>query len=348
MILVTGATGLLGSHLLYELVSEGQNVRAIYRHKFKIQKTEQIFSYYGEEAVKLLDRIEWVKADVSDVNELEQAMDGVTEIYHCAGIVSFNHRDREKIMKTNVEGTANMVNIALEKKISKFCHVSSIASFGKPEKGKSAIDESVQREENDRSSVYSQSKYLAELEVWRAIEEGLDAVIINPSTILGSGNWDSGSSALFSRVWRGLSYYTEGVNGFVDVRDVVKAMKMLMARNIFRDQYILVGEHLSFKDLLSAIAINFNLKAPSIKANKILSSLVWRLEQVRCAITRKEPVITRESARIALDKQFYSNKKIREALGLEFRPIQSTLKEVSGHFLIPLQAPASSSQLLSR
>lgn len=343
MILVTGATGLLGSHLLYDLVSSGHHVRALYRNRSRIQKTEEIFSYYGDDAIELLKKVEWVKADITDLSQLDLAMEGIDEIYHCAGVVSFNKRDHHRIMKTNVEGTSNMVNLANEKGIAKFCHVSSIASFGRPDKNKSAIDESVQREENERYSIYSESKYLAELEVWRAIEEGLNAVIINPSTILGSGNWDTGSSALFPRISKGLSYYTEGVNGFVDVRDVVKIMKTLMEKNIFKDQYILVGEHISFRDLLSGIAGNLNLKAPSIKANKFISSLVWRLEDLRCAITRKEPLITRESARIALDTQFYSNKKIRDLLKLDFIPIESTLRVVSGHFLKPI--PSASSQV---
>lgn len=333
LILVTGATGLLGGHLLYNLISEGKNVRALYRNKNRLSKTREIFSYYSDQADDLMEKVEWVKADVSDVSQLELAMMNVSEIYHCAGVVSFNKRDQKKILKTNVEGTANMVNLALEHNIEKFCHVSSIASFGRPEKNSSEIDESIQREENERSSIYSQSKYLAELEVWRAIEEGLNAVIINPSTIIGSGNWDTGSSALISRVWNGLSYYTEGINGFVDVKDVVKAMKSLMDKNIFKDQYILVSENISFKDLISSIALNFNIKAPSIRATKVISEIAWRLELVRCAITRSEPLITRESARIALDTQFYSNKKIKEVIGLEFIPIQHTVKTVTQDFL---------------
>ena len=335
LILVTGSTGLLGSHLLYNLVSEGKNIRAIYRDRSKIQRTKEIFSYYCDDPDVLINKIEWVKANITDINQIDLALKDVAEIYHCAGVVSFNKKDKEKIMKTNVEGTANMVNLALAKNISKFCHVSSISSFGRPENSNSSIDESVQREENKRSSVYSTSKYLAELEVWRAIEEGLNAVIINPSTILGSGNWENGSSALFPRIRKGLSYYTEGINGFVDVRDVVLIMKTLMEKNIFRDQYILVSENLSFKELLFSISKNLDLKAPSIKANRAVSSIAWRLEKVRCFFTRSEPLITRESARIALDSQYYSNKKIKHLLQLDFIPIQNTIQKVSLDFLRP-------------
>ncbi len=335
MILVTGGTGLLGSHLLYDLSKGDKKMRALYRRKNHIQKTREIFSYYTDKSQELIDNIEWVKADVNDITQIDLALDGISEVYHCAGVVSFNKKDHDKIMKTNVEGTANMVNLSLEKNIEKFCHVSSIASFGRPEKNTTTIDESVQREENERSSIYSQSKYLAELEVWRAIEEGLNAVIINPSTIIGSGNWQSGSSALFPRIWKGLTYYTEGINGFVDVRDVVKIMKTLMEKNIFRDQYIVVSENISFKELINNIAQNLDINGPNVKANKFLSSLAWRMETLRCHLTGKEPVITRESARIALDQQRYSNKKIRELLNLDFIPIQKSVQEVSRHFLSP-------------
>ena len=325
----------MGSHLLYDLARGDKKIRALYRKKSHIKKTREIFSFYTDTPEDIINEIEWVKADVNDIAQIDLALDGISEVYHCAGVVSFNKKDHDKMMKTNVEGTANMVNLSLEKNISKFCHVSSIASFGRPDKASTTIDESVQREENERSSIYSKSKYLAELEVWRAIEEGLNAVIINPSTIIGSGNWESGSSALFPRIWKGLTYYTEGINGFVDVRDVVKVMKTLMEKNIFKDQYILVSENITFKELVKTIAQNLDIREPSVKANRFLSSFAWRMETIRCALTGKEPVITRESARIALSKQTYSNKKIRELLNLDFIPIQHSVKEVSRHFLNP-------------
>lgn len=335
MILVTGATGLLGSHLLYDLISAGSKIRATYRNKKNIQKTAQIFSYYQKDGADLINKIEWVKADVNDICQLEEVTKNVDEVFHCAAVVSFNRKDHKRIMKTNVEGTANLLEVSMLNNVSKFCHVSSIASFGRPEKKGNTIDESVKREEHEKSSVYSLSKYLAEVEVWRAIEEGLNAVIINPSTIIGSGNWKTGSSALFPRVWNGLSYYTEGVNGFVDVRDVVKIMMTLMDKNIFKEQYILVSEHLSFKDLLSFIAGNLNLKTPSIRANKLLSELAWRFEEIRCAISKSQPVITKESAAIALDSQFYSNQKIRTHLNLDFIPIKQSIQDTSINFLNP-------------
>lgn len=333
MILVTGATGLLGGHLTHDLISSGKKVRAIFRTRRSIDKTREIFSYYSNDPEKYLREIEWVQGDVNDVHLLNQIMRDVDEVYHCAGVVSFRKKERNRVLETNVNGTANMLNAALDNDVKKFCHVSSIAAFGRPEENVHLIDESFQREENDGSSVYSLSKYLAELEVWRAMEEGLNAVIINPSTIIGSGNWETGSSALFTKIWRGLVYYTEGINGFVDVRDVVKAMKTLMEKNIFRDQYILVGENLSFRELFATIANNFNLKEPSIRANKFISGFAWRMESILCAVHNREPVITRESTRIARDIQYYSNRKIRDRINLEFIPINHSLREVTENFL---------------
>ena len=335
MILITGATGLLGSHLLYELTSKGNYVRATFRNKKSIAKTRQIFSYYGSHGDDLLKKVEWVKCDVQDVCQLEQVSKGVEEIYHCAGMVSFSKKHHTQVLKTNVEGTANILHAAMVNDVSKFCHVSSIASFGKPEKNNQTIDESANREENERSSVYGISKYMAELEVWRAVVEGLNAVIINPSTIIGSGNWNTGSSALFSRVWEGLSYYTEGINGFVDVRDVVKIMKTLMEKNAFKEQYIIVSENLSFKELISFIAKSLNLNAPTIKANKMISEFAWRVEKIRCALSKADPVITKESAQIALDTQYYSNRKIRELLNLDFIPIKQSVSDTSKNFMNP-------------
>lgn len=321
---------------MYELTSKGNHVRATYRNKKSIDKTRQIFSYYDPAAIDLLNDVEWVKCDIQDVCQLDLVSRGVDEIYHCAGMVSFSKKHHAQVLKTNVEGTANILQAAMLNDVSKFCHVSSIASFGRPEKSNQAIDESALREENERSSVYGISKYLAELEVWRAVEEGLNAVIINPSTIIGSGNWNSGSSALFSRVWDGLSYYTEGINGFVDVRDVVKVMKSLMDKNVFREQYIVVSENLSFKELISFIAKGLDLNAPTIRANRMISEIAWRLEKIRCAIRNSDPVITKESAQIALDTQYYSNRKIRELLNLDFIPIQQSVSDTTKNFLHPI------------
>ena len=219
MILVTGGTGLVGAHLLYDLTSSGKKVRAIKRTSSDISVVKKVFSYYSADSENLLKNIEWVNAELSDVYSLLDAMEGVQEIYHCAAMVSFEKKKEEEMMKINIEGTANMVNAALAKSVSKFCHVSSIAALGRDEKGGFISEETFWKSSPDNSN-YSISKYGAEREVWRAAEEGLNVVIVNPSLIIGGGNWTQSSSNMFSKGYKGIKYYSSGENGFIDVRDV--------------------------------------------------------------------------------------------------------------------------------
>ena len=226
MILVTGGTGLLGSHLLFQLVKHGKKVRAIKRKGSNTAMVERIFSYYSDDPHGIFSSIEWMDADILDYGAMEDALDGIEEVYHCAAVVSFDSRDHNLMKKVNTGATANLVNLCLHHKVKKFCHVSSIATLGRTDND-GVTDEETYWKTSRKNSFYSVSKYGAEREVWRAMEEGLNAVIVNPSVILGPGFWH-GNSGLFRLVDHGLKYYTEGVNGYVDVRDVANAMILLM------------------------------------------------------------------------------------------------------------------------
>ncbi|MCU0370166.1 MAG: NAD-dependent epimerase/dehydratase family protein, partial [Bacteroidales bacterium] len=228
MIFITGATGLVGSHLTFELVRSGQPVRALKRPSSDMGMLEKVFRLYSDNPENLLSTIEWVEGDILDIFSLEEAMEGADTAYHCAALVSFLPKDRKKLIKINTEGTANVVNAALEKKLRKLCHVSSIAALGRPENLTDVIDEDLVWKTSRNNSVYAVSKYGAEREVWRGTAEGLDAVIVNPSIILGVAGNSQGSSRLFNTVWQGLKVYPPGKNGFVDVRDVARAMILLM------------------------------------------------------------------------------------------------------------------------
>ena len=223
MILVTGGTGLLGSHLLLELARSGKNVRALKRKSSNISQVRKVFLYYVQNADELLQNIEWFEGDLLDFGSIEDSLEGVKEIYHAGAVVSFYPSDHKSMLKVNIEGTANLVNLALEKAISKFCYVSSVSTLGRAD-NLGLTDEETYWKASNKNSQYAISKYGAEREVWRGIEEGLNAVIVNPSVILGPGDWKSGSPAFFSRIGKGLKFYTSGINGFVDVRDVSKAM----------------------------------------------------------------------------------------------------------------------------
>ena len=245
MILVTGGTGLVGSHLLFELTKSQQKICALYRSQKTIEKVKHIFSYYTDSVDAQFDRIEWVQSDLNDLPKLAEAFEGVTHVYHCAALISFDPNDYYKLRETNISGTANIVNLSVINGIQKLCYVSSVATMGyDPVK----ITEETTWNPEDHQSVYAITKYEAEMEVWRGIQEGVPSVIVNPGVILGPGFFRSGSGGLFKRVYKGLRYVTEGVSGYVGVDDVIKGMVSLMNSDRKNERYIMVAENLSFLD----------------------------------------------------------------------------------------------------
>lgn len=332
MILVTGGSGLVGSHLLFELAHSEVKIRALKRYKSNTLDTLKVFKYYSAKADELFSKIEWVDGDLLDIFSLYDALDGITKVYHCAAMVSFNADDKNQILKTNVNGTSNLINAALDKNIAKFCHVSSIAAIGKPENG-GIITENFFWKYTKNHSIYAVSKYNAEREVWRGIAEGLDAVIVNPSIILGPGNWNKGSSQMFSTVWNGLKFYTKGVNGYVDVRDLVKSMVLLMNSEIKNDRFIVSAENVDYQTLFILIAKGLNKNPPKYKAAKFLSEIVWRADKIKTILTNTKPIITKETARTANSKSFYSSQKLIDALNFSFTPLPHTIDHICKLFM---------------
>jgi len=332
MILVTGGTGLVGSHLLYELALSGKRIRALKRSNSNIQNTYKVFTYYSDKADELFSYIEWVEGDLLDIYSLYEAMEEIKTIYHCAAIVSFDVADKHQILNTNVIGTTNIVNAALDKNIEKLCYVSSIAAIGKPENG-GLISENHFWKYSKNHSIYAMSKYDAEREVWRGIAEGLDAVIINPSIILGLGNWNAGSSRLFKSVWDGLKFYTKGINGYVDVRDVAKVMVLLMNSSIKNERFIVSSENIEYQELFSLIAKGLNKIPPKYKASRFLSEIVWRADRIKSILSNSKPLITKETARTANAKSCYSNQKLLKAINYQFTPISQTIEHICKHFI---------------
>lgn len=328
MILVTGGTGLVGAQLLYDLTLDGKKVRAIRRSA----STDHILDMIFHEKPSLKNNIEWVIGDVTDVNDVLEAMQGIEEVYHCAAKVSFHSSEYREIMKVNVDGTANMVNIALETRVKKFCHVSSIASLGRVEENK-VMDENVMWKSSKYNSMYAVSKYGGEREVWRAMEEGLHAVIVNPAIIVGAGDWKTGSSAMFRQVYNGMKYFSLGVNGFVDARDVTFGMRKLMEKNISGERYIISAENLTYQEIFNMIADSMKKSRPTIKVNGTLSELGWRAEAMRSFFLRRIPFITKETARNSQHKWFYSSEKIMKELGNFFTPLQKSVTDTTALFL---------------
>ena len=343
MILVTGGTGLVGAHLLYELTSSGLRVKALRRPQSNTAWVKKIFSYYSHQVETLYSQIEWVEGDILDYFSLEEAIKGVTRIYHCAAIVSFHGDDDDMMLNNNVKGTGNLIDAAIHNGVRKFCHVSSIAALGKTQDG-SNITEDTYWTPSKRKSGYSFSKFFSEMEVWRGIEEGLDAVIVNPSIIMGPGNWDIGSPKLFQSIWKGLNYYTKGITGFVDVRDVVKAMIVLMDDKQFEmvknQRFILNAGNMSYQDFFNKIADGLNKPRPRNFASDIKLHIAWRMAKAASFFTGKRPLITRDAVSASNQKNQYSGEKIIRTIGFQYRSLGSSIADIAELFLKDIVMPS--------
>ncbi len=329
MVFITGSTGLVGSHLLLELVKKGKDVRALIRPGSSSDEIKRVFAYYEDKnkAEELFSRIEWVLGTLPYADEFSSFLEGVEEIYHWAAMVSFDRKDHEKMMTVNIGGTEAMLQLALEKKVKKFCFVSSVAAIG-PMNGNEPVDETSFWKKTRDVSGYSVSKFKSEMEAWRAGAEGLNTVIVNPSVILGPGNWHRGAGRMFTTVDKGMPFYTSGVTGFVDVRDVVNLMTLLMNKNIFGQRFILNSENLSYKKIFRLIANFLGKKSPYLKAGKILSSFGWRMDYLRSLITGTPNILTRETVKASMNRKYYSNRKITEALNYKFIPVAKSIEDV--------------------
>lgn len=322
-ILVTGGTGFLGSYIIKALVEKGYSVRAIHRGN----------KLPGWISKEILDKVEWVEGDILDVVSLEEAMEGIDTIIHSAAIVSFAKKDRKDMYQVNVEGTANVVNMALEQQVKRLVHISSVAALGRTAGG-GQVNEEKKWEESKVNTHYAKSKYKGELEVWRGIAEGLDAVILNPSTILGYGDWHSSSCAIFKNVYEEFKWYSPGINGFVDVEDVAKAAVLLMESNITEQRYIVNGDTWPFQQLMNTMADHFAKKRPSRATTPFLIAIAWRLEKIKSFFTGKKPLLTKESARVAQSKTYFANDKILKALpGFSFTPLEESIKKACKKYL---------------
>jgi nucleoside-diphosphate-sugar epimerase len=325
---ITGASGLLGAHLVFHLLQRGKKVRVIHRASSKLGSLEKILGYYHPNPQELLQQIELKEADLLDLPALEKALEGTTYLYHCAAIVSFAPKDKQRLLDENTDTTANVVNVALALGIQKMVHVSSVAALGRKENEKH-FDESSQWVESKRNSAYAKSKYLAELEVWRGQEEGLPTAIVNPSIIIGPGPWQSGSAGLFYKIAQGFKFYTTGVNAYVDARDVAEVMERLMESPIEGERFVVAAENWSYQNFFSEVAQALGVPAPSIAVKPWLSAIAWRVEAIKAFFTDKNPLITKETAMAALSENYYQNQKVKEALGFSFKPLKESIQEIA-------------------
>jgi dihydroflavonol-4-reductase len=325
MILVTGATGHLGSHVLFELTSAGKSVRALFLDSRKIELVKKIFNFYHPNYLELLEKIEWVQAGINDYGKLISYMHDIQHVYHIAGKVSFNNGDRKILNQVNIYGTANVVNACLETGIEKLCHVSSISALGELESPE-VVDENVIWNQGSSASAYGISKYKGEMEVWRGIYEGLNAVIVNPSVIIGPGMWIGPGSQILSSINKGLKFYPSGSSGYVDVRDVARSMILLTNSNYTGDRYIVNAENMKHQHFMNLIADAFERPRPVYRVNPFHEKLAVTAEFVRKLFTGLPPRINLKTLKIASENLAYSNAKIRDALGMIFIPVEESVK----------------------
>ena len=326
MILVTGATGLVGSHLLVQLLQENEEVKALFRSEKQIEKVKNVFAFYNQTA--LFDKINWVKGDITDIPSLEIAFENITHVYHCAALISFDPSDEDELRKINIEGTANVVNCCIDFGIKKLCHVSSIAALGNPKEHETTITEETEWNPEELHSDYAITKYGAEMEVFRGHQEGLEVVIVNPGVIFGYGFPKKGSDVIIQSVKKGLSFYTKGNIGIVSVEDVVKSMTQLMKSNNNGERYTLVGENISTKALLDFIAEELKMKKPSIEATKWMTSIAWRMDWLLSKIVNRKRRLTRSTATSSHSTTTFDTSKIEKELNFTFQKKESYLKTI--------------------
>jgi dihydroflavonol-4-reductase len=322
-IFVTGGGGFLGAYIIKGLVEQGYTVSALRRNN-------KLPSFIP---AGFFEKVEWITGDVLDTIGLEEAMEGMDAVIHAAAKVSFVSDERKEMLQTNIDGTANVVNAAIAQNIKRFIHISSVAALGRTADGET-VSEDKQWQDGNLHTNYAISKYRAEMEVWRAIGEGLNAAIVNPGTIIGYGDWNTSSCAIFKSIYDEFPWYSNGINGFADVEDVAKAVILLLNSNITGERFILNGDNWSFRQLFNTIADGLGKEHPSKKATPLLAAIAWRMEKVKSFFSNKPSLLTKESARIAQTKTYFDNSKIQKYLpGFTFTPLEQTIRQACVSYL---------------
>ncbi len=334
MIFVTGGTGLVGSHVLLELIKNGHKCVALKRKTSALNICKRVFNFYKSD--QLFSKINWYDGDINNIPSLQRGMSNCDLIIHCAAVVSFNTKDKELIKKINIEGTANVVNVALSLGVKKMCYVSSIATLGKSVNNE-LIDENSQFKFSSDVSFYAKSKYYAEQEVWRGSLEGLDVVIINPSVILGPGDWSKGSSQIFQKIYTGLKFYSPGSTGYVDVVDVSTASVKLLFSNIKNERFIINGVNISYRNCFNKIAVAMGKSQATIKVTPLLKEIAWRIEAIKAFVFNTNPLLTRETANTAMKQKKFSSEKIINKLKFTFTDFDTTINKYSKWFIADLK-----------
>ena len=329
MILITGGTGLVGGHLLYRFRESGKNIIATYRNIDAIEKTREIFESYEVGASSMVDGFQWMEADILEIPSLEKVMKNVKYVYHCAAAI--DNSSFEELKSINMRGTENVINVALHYGIKKLCYVSSIAALGDPI-GARLINEEDFFNLDGLNTDYAITKFGAEMEAWRATQEELDIIIVNPGIVLGEGNWKNGSGQFFSKTATGNRFYTKGSSGFIDVRDVTSLMVRLMESSSHNERFILISENRSYKSILDKIALALDKKKPNIYLSKSLLLMTSYFLKVLNILGFKRTLSTAKVESLTSTTN-YSNDKVIEATDFKFTPIDETILRIATCYL---------------
>ncbi len=330
MDLVTGGTGIVGVHILNELLDRGRNVRALHRPDSDRELVRRVLCHYHADGAERFNVIEWVEGDLLEPDALCAAMKGVERVFHCAALVSFDPRDTERMFLHNITGTANVVNAMLASGVQRLGHISSTATIGfRPDGG--ANDETVEFKSDKSASAYAISKYEAELEVQRGIAEGLFAVMVNPCVVIGPGPAGRSSMTIMERMRKGSRFFPQGSNAVVDARDVATAIVRLVDEGPIPGQsmgngerHLLIGENISYRDLFSTIARNAGKEVPTTPIAPSMLEFAWRFERLRTLFGGR-PLVTKASARTASRQRLYDGSKARKVLSMEFRKAEEAV-----------------------
>ena len=327
MILVTGGTGIVGAHLLLKCVKQNSKVVATYRRKEGLKKIKTLFENLSPENHKHFKTIEWIKAPLNDLTLLNNAFKNIDYVYHCAAKVTLADSNAEKLMKSNVEGTANIVNASIKHKIKKLVYVSSIAAIG-ADKYITTVDEDSSWNSDQNHTAYAYSKYGAELEVWRGSQEGLNVVIVNPGIILAGELWERSTASLFRDVAKGIKFYPTGSAAVVAVEDVVNVLMKLMKSDVLNERFILVAENISQKELFSKIATSIGIKPPNIPLKKWFLYCAFVFEKIFKIIGIRKNFLSIALIEILTSNQKYEGSKICGAINFHYDNIDETIKRI--------------------
>lgn len=315
---------MVGAHLLLQLLQSGAKVKALYRNESKLPLVHKVFGYYTDQQQEFFQQIEWVKADLNDLPALELAFKGVTHVYHCAALISFDPADYEQLRTVNIEGTKNIVNLCIAHKVKKLCYTSSIATIGRTTDAREATEETDWTTQG--ANVYALTKMDAELEVWRASQESVDVVIINPGVIIGPGFWKTGTGILFKTAFKANKYFPPGGTGFVSVNDVAGIMTQLMKSSIVNERFIIVAKQLTYKEILDKLTTAFNKPAPTRSLKFWELEILWRLDWLRNLVMNNGRKLNKMSVQSLRKIQRYNTEKIKKQLGFSYESLDGAIK----------------------